>query len=251
MADALAGKVGIENIKSVETVETPQGLMLKIFEYGPDPDILYASFIPVAALATYSELLGIEDPVEVLEALYQARNHEEPEPDPVTRENVWTDAYALLSKREQERENAARQALQEGTRDDPRSPQLRASLAAFHAVHVPIDGGECALDRCRRRTRERLGIELEPKKKPAAMSRSMTRTLSTLKLKSEEDEPLNHVAKEILPLREQIEFHRREFLHELAGASDVNPLRDTTPLEPDYTPEEADPFAAVMRKYST
>lgn len=202
-----------------------------------NPDVTNIRDIDVQALASWSELLGIEDLEEVLEAIIEVQDRVEPEPDPVTGDNVWTDPYTLLSAREQAREQEARRALEEGTQEDPRSPLLRASLAAYNVVHQPIDGGECAMDRCRRAARERLGIAWEPSKRTGPASRLMTHT-----------PPTGRSGSRLEGLRDVVELYRREFLHDLAGGGE-NPLRDTTPLEPAYTVEEDDPFAATMRKY--
>lgn len=196
----------------------------------------------LSAVAAWSELLGIDDVGETIEAMIHVQDHGEPEPDPETGENVWTDAYTLLTLREQSREQEAIKALEEGTQDDPRSPELRGALAAFNAVHQPIDGGECAMDRCRRVMRDRLGIVKEPTKKTAATSRLVSHKVNVT---FDEVPPVKSLLE---PMGPEIDFFRREFLHSLTG-HDNNPLRDTTPPQAEMTVEEADPFAATMRKY--
>ena len=192
--------------------------------------------IAVAALASWSELLGVDDLDEVLDIITHVQDHGEPEPDPVTGENVWTDAYTLLARREQSRETEVIKAREEGTQDDPRSPELRAAMAAYNAVHQPIDDGECAMDRCRRHARERLGIGGDPRVKCGAGSRLMTHRPSV-----RGGGPLEGLVG-------HVELVRRQFLHDLVGTSE-NPLRDTTPPDVEHTVEELDPFAATMRKY--
>lgn len=201
--------------------------------------------MPIEAIAAHMELLGFEEVSEVVEAMIYVQDHGEPEPDPSTGENVWTDPYTLLAHREQVREAEAMKALEEGTADDPRSPLLRATLAAYNAVHQPIDGGECAMDRCRRVARERLGLPFEPSKKTTATSRLVSHTPSTAAVKSEDQQ---EYVSTLEPVIEEIEFSRRNFLHSLTG-NRINPLRDTTPLEAVHTVEEIDPFAATLRKY--
>lgn len=58
--------------------------------------------IPVECIATYSELLGLSSYEEALQAIMYLRDHPEvePDPDPLTGENVWTSAYDELQKRE-------------------------------------------------------------------------------------------------------------------------------------------------------
>lgn len=196
--------------------------------------------IPIDALGSYSELLGYSCPRETLEAILDVIEVEEPEPDPETGENVWTDSYTLLTYREQEREREAFQAVESGTAADPRTPQLRSTMAATNAVHRPIDGGECALDRCRRTARDRMGLA-EPTKKAKASSRVMTfRAFSEPEEKTQFQEDLESVLGQVTP---QIDDARRRFLHGLTGNS-----RD--PLEPEVveTPP-SDPVELTLQKY--
>lgn len=109
---------------------------------------------PLSVIASYRELLGIDCPVETLEAYLYIDEYGQPDPDPVTGENVWTEAFQLLRIREQAREDAAVEAKGEGCSEAEISE--RAEQAAYDAVHQPINGGECALDRCRREARRKL-----------------------------------------------------------------------------------------------
>lgn len=52
--------------------------------------------IPVEALASWGELLGLDDPAETLAAIIHVQDHGEPDVDPVTGENSWTPAYEAL-----------------------------------------------------------------------------------------------------------------------------------------------------------
>lgn len=228
--------------------------MIRVTEQLPEDHALRAEqhvseltgYISLESISSWSELLGIDDPVEIVEAMTHVRDHGEPEPDPTTGENVWTDSFTLLRHREQSREREAIKAQEEGTRDDPRSPLLRSTMAAYNAVHQPVGGGECAMDRCRRAARERLGMTKEPSKKPKATSRLMTSTTAMSAHEGEGD--AEDYAKALAPHQDVIELSRRQFLHDLTG-SNVSPLQDTTPLEVENTAEERDPFAATMRKY--
>lgn len=121
--------------------------------------------IPVQALGSWAELLGMDDTGEVLAAIVHVQDHGEPDPDPETGENAWTPAYGALMAREQTR---AAEALREV---DPavevRSTQLRTLLAAYSTTDQ-VDAG---IDE----TRTRLG--LPPRQVAGRMSaRTMTLT---------------------------------------------------------------------------
>lgn len=207
--------------------------------------------IAMKALASYSELWGISDPMETLEAIMADQDR----PKAPGELSPYMGAYTLLGHREKAREEAVREALKK--RDDklapadPRSPALVGALAAYRAVHVPVaPGEECAMDRCRRETRNSVQISFEPTKKCGATSRH---TSIKVKKRDHPDAPFGPLTKEdagqqrVAQLSEllgqvtwMIDNHRREFLHELSGNED-NPLEDVAvPVEarPDPTPEE-------------
>lgn len=134
---------------------TPEGKqILVVTEYDEHGPIEHG--IPLAAIAAWRELLGIDDPVGVVEAILHVGKHGEPEPDPVTGENAWTEPYGLLQERERVREDEAFRAEKETA--DPALIVKRSEKAAHAAVHVPDSTGESRLDKCRRGARERLGI---------------------------------------------------------------------------------------------
>lgn len=124
--------------------------------------------IPVEALASWSELLGIEDPGEVLDAIMFVAEHGEPEPDPVTGENAWTGAYLALQDREQTRAATTYVAQAEGRAADPRSPKLRAAFAAL-PLQDPVAEAQAA-------TRAKLGL---PDPGALRMARTMSRGAPT------------------------------------------------------------------------
>lgn len=125
--------------------------------------------IPLEALSSWRELLGIDDPLEVVEAIMKVQDSGEPDPDPVTGKNVWTDAYQLIRRREEARADAAVTVMtHQGT---SHQVQVAAAQMAYRAVHEPIDGDECALDGCRREARAKLGIP-DPEKKCGPESRT-------------------------------------------------------------------------------
>lgn len=106
--------------------------------------------IPLEAIASWSELLGIEDPGEALDAIRYVAEQGEPEADAATGENAWTPAYGALAAREQARAETWFAATREGTAEDPRSPRLRAAFAA-----TPLEPEVTA---ARNETRTRLGL---------------------------------------------------------------------------------------------
>lgn len=210
-----------------------------------------------AAIASWSELLGYDDPAETLEAILQARvNRSEPEPDDENGgENVWTEPYILLGHRERAREDEYEKAVYEGARDDPRSPRLRSTIAAHNAVHRPVDDGECAMDRCRRASRDRMVLP-EPSKKCGADSRvrdkvtGSDRVLGTgigpgAKAVVEDVDPDRQKLREVVDqFADLIQPNIKEFLHSTTGNA-VDPMKEPEP-EPPTREEEAD---AVMEKY--
>ena len=121
--------------------------------------------IDLMALASWAELLGIEDPGEVLDAIIHVNDHGEPDPDPVTGENAWTGAYLALQDREQTRAATTYVAQAEGRSEDPRSPKLRAAFAAL-PLQDPVAEAQAA-------TRAKLGL---PDPGAQRMARTMSRS---------------------------------------------------------------------------
>src|SRR5690625_204333 len=87
-------------------------------------------YIPALAFASWADLLGLNDPVDVLAAILHVAENGEPDPDPETGENAWTAPYIAIAHQEQAAAQAAITAKQTQT-DDPRSPKLRAALATL------------------------------------------------------------------------------------------------------------------------
>ena len=54
--------------------------------------------IPLAAIASWRILLGIETDTEAVAAILHVRDHGEPDPDPDTGETAWTSAYNAIEK---------------------------------------------------------------------------------------------------------------------------------------------------------
>lgn len=196
--------------------------------------------IPLAMIASWRELLGIDDPLEVLDAIMYVQDHGEPEHDLVTGQNAWTEAYQLLRIREQAREDAAARAKDEGKT----ASEIAAlsSEAAYAAVHVPVQGDECAMDLCRKQARQTLGLP-DPAKNcgeetrgtPAPVPEPQAAAFRSM-------QPAGGKATLIDALADQGEYLlgcTQRFLHGLTGHP-ADPL-DTTEPEPVpalATPEE-------------
>lgn len=183
--------------------------------------------IDLIHLTAMSELLGVHDLSEVIAAIRHINERNEDEPD-----GMFDDAFTLLTHREREREKEAQKAKDEGKRDDPRSPALRSAMAARRAVHEPIDGGECVMDRCRRKVREGVGLA-DPVRKAGAASR-----VSTPAADGE--------CRELLaPRVDELKRLRNDFLHQLTDNSG-DPLAAD---EPAQSAEPVDPVQAAFAKY--
>ena len=63
----------------------------------PTPDMRHDA-IPLAAIASWRTLLGIETDTEAVAAILHVRDHGEPDPDPQTGETAWTSAYNAIEK---------------------------------------------------------------------------------------------------------------------------------------------------------
>lgn len=185
--------------------------------------------IPVQAMASFSELLGYADLTEALEAIIteqDTRGDDSPQ-------DAFAEAYHLLTHRERAREDEAAKAKDEGTRDDPRSPRLRAAFAARRAVHEPVDGGPCVMDRCRAEARAKLKVP--------APSRNSGAGLRSVAAKTKRRDELAQVVSQVAP---QVERLRGEFLHHLTGRND-DPLAEVTAEQV----EPVDPVQAIFQKY--
>lgn len=61
----------------------------------PTPDMRHDA-IPLAAIASWRTLLGIETDTEAVAAILHVRSNGEPDPDPDTGETAWTSAYNAI-----------------------------------------------------------------------------------------------------------------------------------------------------------
>lgn len=124
--------------------------------------------IPLAAIASWSELLGQSDAVDTLDAIIREQDN------PNLDQDVWQEAMLLVQNREEAREAEAFRAMEEGTADDPRSPLLRASLAAYKATLAGAERLEdCPLSKCQKVLRDRLGVVDPPRLAPTVRCGAM------------------------------------------------------------------------------
>lgn len=166
--------------------------------------------IPLAAVASWGELVGIDDPVDVIEAIRSAHDSEA---DPATQETAWTEAYAILGYREATKEAVALQELNEGECD-----RTEATRRAVDAVRREMgDGPDCVLNRCRAKTRQTLGIA-DPKK--ACDGAASSRIFSVAEIAKPQMSPLEKALRENAQL---INSYRGRFLHSLTENVE-NPL---------------------------
>lgn len=175
------------------------------------------------AVASWSELLGFSDVIDTLEAIVTVRVYGEPEPDPTTGENAWTAGFTILEHRERARSAEAEKAVAEGRRDDPRSPKLRAALAARKAVMDATRATrdrECLLEKVRGGSRS--GLKGKRPKKARTAGRISNPTCETETqtdgegIFTQADRELIHV--ELAMLADHIGWRRGRFLHDLSGA---------------------------------
>lgn len=114
----------------------------------------YTHFIEPEAIGSWGELLDLDYEEEIISAIIHVAKNGEPEPDPATGENVWTETYRNLSEREESRVREIQKALSEGTAEDPRSPELRGAFAVF-SVRPVVQAAQNEL-------KAALGINLAP-----------------------------------------------------------------------------------------
>lgn len=129
--------------------------------------------IAPGAVASWSKLLGYTDVVDTVDAIVHVARNGEPPVDPATGENCWSEDFIALQFIEEAREAEAFRALVEGRRDDPRSPLLRATLAA-RAANLGAVGAvserESLLAQCQSKARFALGV-MDPQKVPSSSRR--------------------------------------------------------------------------------
>lgn len=208
-----------------------------------DQEQAHVREIPLEAVASFAELLGYSCPWETIEAILHIQDHGEPDHDPVTGENAWTDGYKLLAYREKARDEAYLQAEEEGTENDPRSPLLRSSFAAYNAVHKRGSANDsCVMDRCRSVARERLG--LNPPTRNAGMGARLVDTGFKTRQVTAKTERQALIEDAISPHLDDVTRLRERFLSELS------PVRRNPFAPPEPEPDEwVDPIQATLQKY--
>lgn len=129
--------------------------------------------IPLKLIASCSELLGITDPVDAINAIVHFNRHGGTDPDPLTNENVWTESYFILQLREQLK---CDEATRECPADEYRSPKLRALLKAAQVIG---QGDNCSISKARKKAREHLGLP-EPTGRCSSISREKVYTMDEM-----------------------------------------------------------------------
>ena len=77
------------------------GTVIVIPVSSPDAEFTHRTIeIPIEAVASWSVLLGYDDPGEALAAILHVQEYGEPDPDPETGDNAWTAPYKALVGRE-------------------------------------------------------------------------------------------------------------------------------------------------------
>ncbi|MGQ7788211.1 hypothetical protein [Nesterenkonia sp. K-15-9-6] len=211
--------------------------------------------IDLGAFASWSELLGYTDAVDVLEAILEVSvRGGEPESDPETAENVWTAPYTMLRHRERAREAEAAQAIKEGRRDDPRSPKLRGAIAARAAVMEPVGAtseARSALAQARAHSRERMRLPCPRKTSISTRPQPLTTEAEPQADTEQGEAPIltpedRAKAREVLaPLLDEITRRKAAFLHRLTPWKD-DPLGDVPPRKPARDPKDA---ATIFDRY--
>jgi hypothetical protein len=216
---------------------------LTIIDHDPDAYELgrRGYSIPLTALATYSELLGLTDLADTVDAIIHFRKRDT-EPDPAGRaqENAWTETYQVATHLEQLREEEARQACQEGTAEDPRSPELRGAVRVRKEMDELAAGGDCLLSSCQGRARRRLGIP-DPVRGVSAVRGARLTCEPEPQTTWDEDrrpeltgEDRQRLAALLGNRVQDIQARRRRFCHQLTG-------NEYDPLDPEPDPPEDDP----------
>lgn len=118
--------------------------------------------IPLAAIASWSALLGTADDEETIAAILHVRENGEPEPDPETGRNAWTPAYEQL-----EMERAASDATAAAEK-----AESAESIAAAFALSRSRARASGALTG-RAETRSLLGLPAEPVTEATPMAASL------------------------------------------------------------------------------
>lgn len=176
--------------------------------------------IAMMTIASWGELLGITDPIEVLAAIIYVRTHGEPDPDPDTGENAWTPALNALT-------DAARAEAE---------PVVEAKGMRLMSAGSPIGVDTLPpVDQARNDTRARLG--LPPIPDPDQAAPVMFRAMAATEVENQDapEDPLSQIMTNlpaglcdaIVQRQEVIDAQREHFLEQ---------IRPPAILEPGETP---------------
>ena len=216
------------------------GEYLRVHEDGEIPHI---HDIPYEHIASMSELLGYTDAADVVAAVI--RREEEPDPDPVTSENMWTSLILMTKEVESAREKEYVKAQEEGRQNDPRSPHLRSAMKARSKL-MEMSGGECPTgetirDKAQRQARSILNIPCPKKSAPVVRGVSLTCEPESLCPESDRfdlsAEDRERIREKLAPNLEKIRGLKAKYCHYLADPSSDDPLEPEYGIEPEPEPE--------------
>lgn len=208
------------------------------------------------AIASWSKLLGYQDVVDTVDAILHVARNGEPPACPITGENAWTEDYLALQHVETAREDEAIKAVEEGTRDDPRSPRLRATLAARKANLEPFGAtseSDSLLARTQKKARIKLGV-LDPIAPPtsargkrlSAKERPQTKACN-VRSRALCDEGRRKVKECLEPALESLAIQQEKFCHSLT------PYQEDPLASPDATaadgPEPLTDVNSLLARY--
>lgn len=188
-----------------------------------------------AALVSWAELLGLTDMIDVIEAILTVRTGGGLPTDPATGEHPLTASYTVLEHREKARNAEARMALAEGRQNDPRSPKLRAAMAARRAVMEPTGAAgdsDSLIEKVRGSARDALNTKCP--RNPCSTGRIKPITCEA-EPQADGDGLLAAADREVIRAAlagraEHVEAMRGRWLHELTGEDD-DPLAEPDPEE--------------------
>lgn len=172
----------------------------------------FIASIPFMAIVSRSELLGFADPAETLDAILHIQDHGDPADRPKMRDCHWDAPTILLTKRERDREDVAERFLRGELPPAPSSMVLQSTLSAYKSVHVPVNDGECMMDRARRDSRTKLGLP-DPSVKAGPSSRNLA-VQSAMSVGSQDALDSTEL---LLPHFGELSRLKRQYLHSITG----------------------------------
>ncbi|WP_147107110.1 hypothetical protein [Nesterenkonia populi] len=221
---------------------------------GGDP-ISVINVFEVGSIATYCEVLGLEDALDAVEVIVRKFKHERSaEGVDDDGHSPWMEVYRVKEHLEAIREDEAIRAQEEGTANDPRSPALRSAMRVRQELQSMspdgyVDGS--LLASCQQTLRAGLGLPAACDTKLSAVREArlgceVNTTLAddpAAELSKQDREFLKQLIDPCLPWLQGI---RGRFNHMLTRRVE-DPLAPPPPPESDE-PEQS-PIDALKAKY--